>query len=130
MNWNLIVRLSFLGFIMGASTALGIPMMVTAILWLAFYGVCVVVIAKRCTHKYFLNGFMLSLVNIGWVTGFHVIFYKIYLTNNPAIELLYTLLPFSESPRLGMIFMAPILGSFFGLLVGFFSFLVAKVIGK
>ena len=115
---------------MGASTALGISMMVTTILWLAIYGACVFVIASRCSGNYFLNGFMLSLVNIVWVTGFHVIFYKTYLTNNPAIELLYTLLPFSESPRLGMIFMAPILGSFFGLLVGFFSFLVAKVTGK
>jgi len=115
---------------MGAVTLWGIPLVVPAFLWLVIYGACIFVIAKRCEKKYFLNGFMLGLLNIGWLTGFHVIFYKTYLTNNPAIELLYSLLPLSESPRLGMILMAPIYGSFSGLLVGFFAFLVAKVTGK
>ena len=130
MNWNLIVRLSFFGFIMGAVSILTISIFWFTVLWLIIYGACVFVIAKRCTEKYFLNGFMLSMLNMGWATGFHIIFYTIYLTNNPIIELLYTLLPYSEFPRLGMIFMAPVFGAVFGLFVGFFSFLVAKVIGK
>ena len=130
MNLNLIVRLSFFGFLMGAATVLGVSLFLAALLWLIIYSGSVIVIAKRCTDTYFLHGFMLSMLNIGWTTGFHVIFYQSYLASHHEIDLLYSMLPFSSSPRLGMIVMAPVFGAFFGVMVGFFSFLVAKVIGK
>jgi len=130
MNWNLIVRLSFFGFLMGGLSVSVLPEVVEAVMWILVYLFSAYVIAKRCTHKFFLNGFMLSMVNSGWVTGFHVIFYKTYLSEHPASDLMYSFLPLSDFPRLGMVIMAPVFGAFFGVFLGLFSLIMSKVIKR
>src|SRR5689334_13676923 len=130
MNWNLIVRLSFFGFLMGAATVSLVPTIAEPVFWLIIYVISAYAIARKCTSNYFLNGFMLTLLNSAWVTGFHVIFYRIYLSSHPDIDLMYSGLPFSDSPRLGIIVIAPVLGSFFGVILGFFSFIASKVVRK
>jgi hypothetical protein len=128
MNWNLIVRLSFFGFLMGGLSVSFLPQPVEFIGWLVISVFCAYTIAKRCDRRYFLNGFMLNMLNTGWVTGFHVIFYKAYLSEHPSLDLMYSFLPFSDFPQLGMLAMAPVFGVFFGLLLGLFSFMASKFV--
>ena len=130
MNWNLIVRLSFFGFLIGWASVSILTAPVEAVLWVGVCAFSAYTIAKKCSGRYFLNGFMLNMINAGWVTGFHVIFYKTYLSAHPASDLMYSFLPFSDSPRLGMVIMAPVFGAFFGMLLGFFSFMISRLAPK
>lgn len=130
MNWNLIVRLSFFGFLIGWASISLLPVPIEVALWLLVYLFCAYMISKKCSQKYFLNGVMLSMLNSAWATGFHVIFYKTYLAEHPASDLMYSFLPWSDSPRLGMIMMSPVFGLFFGVFLGFFSFITSKVIDR
>src|SRR3954471_2666497 len=98
MNWNLIVRLSFFGFLIGGLSVSLLPEAVEAVMWLFVYVFSAYLIAKRCTQKFFLNGFILGMLNTGWVTGFHVIFHETYLSGHPAIDLMYSFLPLSDFP--------------------------------
>ena len=130
MNWNLIVRLSFFGFLMGWASISLLSESIEVALWILIYAFCAYAIAKKCEQKHFLNGLMLSMLNSAWVTGFHVIFYKTYLSEHPAIDLMYSFLPLSGFPRLGMVMMAPVFGAFFGVFLGLFSFIASKIVDK
>src|SRR6187549_3930843 len=126
MNWNLIVRLSFFGFLMGWASISLLSEPIEMVLWLLVYTFCAFAIAKKCSQKYFLNGLLLSMLNSAWVTGFHVIFYKTYLSEHPTIDLMYSFLPLSDFPRLGMLMMTPVFGAFFGVFLGLFSLIISK----
>ena len=130
MNWNLIVRLSFFGFVMGGLTVSLVPSFIEPIFWVAIYVFCAYVIARRCSEKFFLNGFMVSMLNSAWITGFHVIFYNTYFNAHPEMDLLYASLPWSDYPRLGMIIFAPVFGLLFGTVLGLFSLIASKLIKK
>ena len=67
MNWKIIFQLSIFGLIMALGTVQLIPERIEPFFWLAIFAFCAWVIAKVCSGKYFLHGFLVSMVNSVWV---------------------------------------------------------------
>ncbi len=127
MNWKLIFQLSVFGLIMAFGTISLIPQNFEFLFWLVIFAFCGTVIAKAAGGRYFLHGFIVSLVNSVWITSIHVIFYSTYTAHHPDIAKMTESLPLSNHPRLLMVLMAPIYGVLFGLILGLFSFISAKI---
>jgi len=128
MNWKLIIQLSAFGLAMAIATVWWIPSSVEPFCWLTIFIYCAYTVAKRCDGKYFLYGFLLSLVNCIWVTSAHIIFFSSYAANHQADLKMTPFLP--EHPRLVMLIMGPIIGVFFGLVLGLFCFAASKIVKK
>ena len=82
MNWKLIVMLSLFGLAMAVLSLFGLGIF-EFVIWLVIFVFYAVIIAKRAPGRYFLHGFLVSIVNSVWVTAIHAGFFSIYAKNNP-----------------------------------------------
>jgi hypothetical protein len=130
MNWRLIFQLSFFGLAMALLTISLIPTSVEPFFWLIIFIVCAYIIAKRCSGNYFLYGFLVSMVNCIWITAVHIFFYNSYVAHHPEMQSMSAHLPLPNHPRLMMLFTGPVFGAVFGLILGLFSFVSAKLMKK
>jgi hypothetical protein len=132
MNWKIIFQLSIFGLIMAFGTVALIPEKVEPAFWLLIFIFCAYVIAKVCTGKYFLHGFLVSMVNCIWITAVHITFRQTYVANHPQMASMSTNmpLPLSMHPRLTMAILGPIFGAIFGIILGTFSFAASKIVKK
>jgi uncharacterized membrane protein len=130
MNWKLIFQLSLFGLFMAFATISLVPPNIEPFVWLGIFIICAIVIVKNCPGKYFLHGFLVSMVNAVWITAAHFFFYRSYLANHPQMVSMSRQMPLEHHPRLLMLLMGPIFGAIFGLVLGFFSFIAGKLIKK
>jgi hypothetical protein len=130
MNWKLIFTLSLFGSAMALGTVFFIPPKVELFLWLPIFIICAVIIAKVAPGKYFLHGFFTSLVNCVWVTSAHVIFFSTYIVSHMDELKMFESMPWHDHPRRLMLLMGPLFGIGFGLILGLFSWIAAKLIKK
>jgi hypothetical protein len=132
MNWKIIFQLSVFGLIMAFGTVSLIPEMVEPAFWLVIFVVCAWVIAKACTRRYFLHGFLVSLVNCLWITIVHIIFRAAYTANHiHEASILLTMPPeLRIHPRFAMVVAALVFGVVFGLILGLFSFIASRIVKK
>ncbi len=131
MNWKLIFQLSVFGLIMAIGTISLIPEKAEPAFWLAIFIFCSLVIAKGAPAKFFLHGFLVSMVNSVWITAFHIFFYSTYIANHPNVVKMaqqYAILP--RHPRLAMLFTGPCFGILFGLVLGLFAYLASLLVRK
>lgn len=128
MNWKIIFQLSVFGLIMAVATVSLIPQIIEPAFWIAIFLFSAYVIAKTCTGKYFLHGFLVSLVNCVWITAVHVIFYQSYAAHHPDIVKMSQGMPMANHPRLLMLCVAPVFGIGSGLVLGFFAFIASKLV--
>lgn len=128
MNWKLILALSLFGLGMAVGTVYFIPSNVEPFCWLAIFLVCAFSIAKQAPGRFFLHGFCVSLVNCIWITAAHVLLYDTYIAKHPdeAAQMADSPLP----PRIAMLLVGPIIGILSGLVLGFFSWLAAKLLKR
>jgi hypothetical protein len=126
MNWKLILALSLFGLAMAVGSLFGLGL-AEPILWLVIFIIYALVIAKRAPGKYFLHGFLVSVVNSVWITAIHAGFFSIYAKNNPQFV---QSTPPGMNPRLLMIIMGPFFGVLFGLVAGLFAFIASKIVKK
>jgi hypothetical protein len=82
MNWKLIFGLSLFGLAMAVATVYCIPSNIEPILWLVIFLLCAYLIAKNAAGKYFLHGFLVSIVNCIWITGVHIMLSSTYLASH------------------------------------------------
>src|ERR1700744_5110260 len=132
MNWKIIFQLSVFGLIMAFATVSLIPEKVEPAFWLIIFLFCAWVIAKVCDGKYFLHGFVVCLVNCVWLTIAHTYFYDSYVAHHPYTATTHSGVPaaLAQHPREVMIIFAPIFGVGFGIVLGFFCFIAAKIVKK
>lgn len=132
MNWKLIFQLSIFGFIMAWGTVQLIPEAVEPVFWVIIFAFCAWVIARACNGRYFMHGFLVSMVNCIWITGVHMIFRATYLAHHPQMASMNTNMPASWQlhPRLSMLIMGPLFGVGFGIILGLFSFIASKIVRK
>ena len=130
MNWKLIFQLSLIGLAMAIATVFWIPSNIEPIFWLVIFLFCSYMIAKRCSGKYFLNGFFVSLANSVWITSIHIFFFENYLTNHPREAAMMATMPMTDSPRLMMLITGPLVGVISGLVLGLFAFIASKIVKK
>jgi hypothetical protein len=128
MNWKLIFSLSLFGLALGIASV-WIPMNVEFILWLVVFIICAWLIAKNVSGKYFLYGFLLSLVNCVWVTGAHVLLYSTYMANHHDM-VKNAQMPLQGHYRLNMLIIGPIVGIVYGLVLGLFAWIASKLVKK
>src|SRR5438445_10679345 len=119
MNWKLIFALSVFGLAMAVASLFGLGML-EPLLWLAIFIIYAWLIATRAPGKYFLHGFLASVVNSIWITAIHATFFSMYAKNNPQFV---PSVPPGMNPRVLMIVMGPLLGAVFGLAAGLFAFI-------
>ncbi len=131
MNWKLIFSLSLFGLAMAFATVYWIPMNGIGIWvsWLIIYIICAWLIAKNAPGKYFLHGFLLSLVNCVWITGVHVALYSTFMLNNPDM-ISKAQMPLQGHYRLNMLIMGPVFGVGLGIVMGLFAWVASKLVKK
>jgi hypothetical protein len=130
MNWKLIFTLSFFGLAMAIATVFWIPSNIEPIFWLLIFLFCAYQVAKNVSDKYFLYGFLISLVNCLWITSAHVLFAETYLFNHPNEAAMMQTMPMPDSPRLMMAMTGPVVGIISGLVLGLFSWIASKTVKK
>jgi hypothetical protein len=131
MNWKLIFLLSLAGLAMSYLTVSILNMNMENIAWgviILFYGYMV---ARYCNEKYFLNGFMISIVNCVWVTGVHLLFFNEYIANHAEMVKNMDLFHMNATqPKISMLLTGPVVGIVFGIVVGAVSWLFSKIVKK
>lgn len=127
MNWKLIFQLSLFGLAMAIATVFWIPSNIEPIFWLVIFALCAYWIARGCTGKFFLHGFLVSLVNCVWITGFHVLLFSHYIANHPKEAEMLSTMPMPTHPRWMMLLTGPIVGIISGLILGLFAFIASKI---
>jgi hypothetical protein len=130
MNWKLIFTLSLFGLAMAIATVFWIPSNIEPIFWLLIFLFCAYQVAKNVSDKYFLHGFLVSLVNCVWITTAHILFAETYLFNHPNEATMMQTMPMPDSPRLMMAMTGPIIGIISGLVLGVFSWIASKIVKK
>lgn len=130
MNKNLIFKLSFFGLAMAFATVSIIPSVIEPLCWLLIFIICAFIIAKQCNSHYFLNGFMLSLLNCVWVTSVHVLLFNTYMASHLDAAAMMSQMPMPTHPRIMMLITGAIIGIISGLVLGTFSFVASKLLKK
>jgi hypothetical protein len=129
MNWKLLIQLSVFGLIMAGATVSLIPEKIEPVFWLVIFIFCGVVCARQATGKYFLHGFVLSLLNAVWIVVVHCIFITSYSLNHPDTANMKNIPPsMAIHPRLLMLIFGPIFGAVFGVIQGLFFFIISKIV--
>ena len=127
MNWKLIFQLSLFGLAMAVATVFWIPSNIEPFFWLVIFILCAYWIARNCTGKYFLHGFLVSIVNCVWITGLHVLLFNTYIANHPKEAEMLSTMPMPKHPRWMMLMTGPIIGIISGLVLGLFAFVASKI---
>jgi len=130
INGNLIFRLSLFGLAMAIATVFWIPGNIEPLVWLPIFIFCAYVIAKRAPGKFFLHGFLVSLLNSVYITSAHIIFFSTYSANHTDEMNMFNNMHSSFPPQAMMALMGPVFGVIFGIILGFFSFIAGKVVKK
>jgi hypothetical protein len=132
MNWKIIFQLSIFGLIMAFATVSLIPEKIEPVFWLVIFIFCAYVIAKVCPDKYFLYGFLVSLVNCVWITAVHIAFRHTYMANHVQAASMGSSMPGSLAihPGLAMVIVGPIFGVIFGIILGLFSLVASLIVKK
>src|SRR6516162_9178944 len=128
LDLKLILGLSLFGLAMGIATVFVIPSNIEPAFWLAIFVVCAYVIAKKAPGKYFLHGFLVSLVNCVWITGAHIALASPYLARHANEAQMMSKMPMPDAPRLMMLMTGPIVGIVSGIILGLFSFIASKLV--
>jgi hypothetical protein len=118
--------------IMAFGTVSLIPEKVEPAFWLIIFIFCAIVIARVCSNKFFLHGFLVSMVNCVWITAVHIVFRNTYVAHHPQMAEMGTSMPavLAIHPRLAMVIMGPIFGAIFGIILGLFSLAASFIVKK
>ena len=130
MNRKLIFQLSLFGLAMGLATISLITQNIEPIFWLIIFIICAYIIAKNCSGKYFMHGFLVSIVNSIWITTIHILFFQTYLANHPDEISMMAQFPMPYSPRIITLLSGLPFGAAFGLILGLFSFIASKIVKR
>jgi hypothetical protein len=130
MNWKLILQLSLFGLGMAIATVFVIPSNIEPLFWLVIFLLCAYLIALKAPRRYFLHGFLLSLVNCVWVTGTHVLLTDQYIVNHPEEAQMMAQINSTMSPRMMMALTGPVIGVVSGVVQGIFAVIAAKLTSK
>ena len=127
MNWKLIFLLSLFGLAMAVASLFGWTGRAEPLLWFVIFIIYAWLIARNCAGKYFLRGFLVSIVNSVWITAINFAFFSMYIKNNPQM---LERVPPGMNPRVLTLIAGPVAGVIFGVVAGLFAFIAAKISKK
>jgi hypothetical protein len=128
MKKKLIFQLSFFGLFMAIARIFWFPWNIELLFWLLIFILCAIVIAKKCSGKFFYHGFLISLLISIWLTIGQLVFYNKYISGHQQELDLISKLPDTYSPRIAMIIVGPFFGVMIGIVLGVFCVVAAKMI--
>lgn len=124
MNWRLLVYLSLFGFVMAIATISFVPTNIEMMIWPFIFGLSAYSIGKHCDRQFFLNGFILGVIDCIYLVAFRIAFFQTY--NSVHTDLL-TRLSADVNQRMATIAATVIFGIISGLIIGLLSLAVAKI---
>jgi hypothetical protein len=127
MNWRLLLYLSLFGFIMAIATISFLPQTFEYIVWPFIFSFCAYSIAKKCDDRFFIHGFMLSIINCIYIVAFHTAFFDAYSASHADA---IAMLPKGPSPRAMSAAMGVVAGVISGIVQGIFCITAAKMMKK
>ena len=130
MNWRLIFALSLFGVVMAVAGLLGLTRGTEPLLWLVIFIIYAICIAQYAGGKYFLHGFLVSVLNGVWIALIHFAFFPMFLRNNPDVAASFQKFPVPISLRFLNLIIGPVAGALFGVVAGLFAFVAAKLLRK
>jgi hypothetical protein len=132
MNWKLIFGLSLFGLAMAFATVFWIQSNIEPFFWVVIAIVCGYFIAMRAPGRYFLHGFLVSLVNCAWITGTHIMLSATYLARHAKEADQYAQMNKQAGLTVTqvMLIFGPIIGIISGVLFGLFAVIASKVVRK
>ncbi|MDN3580994.1 hypothetical protein [Mucilaginibacter flavus] len=129
MNWKLIFQLSLFGLAMSFATVYFIPSSGEAFFWLPIFLISAYLVAKKCVESFFLNGFMVSIVNSLWISAVHVILFDAYIAHHANEAHLYQNPTMPIPPKAAMFILGVVMfGIGSGIVLGLFSFVASKIV--
>jgi len=130
LNWRLIFALSLFGVVMAVAGLFGLTRGTEPLLWLVIFIIYAICIAQYAGGKYFLHGFLVSLLNGVWIALIHFAFFPMFLSNNPDVAASFQKFPVPISLRFLNLIIGPVAGALFGIVAGLFAFVAAKLLRK
>lgn len=131
MNWKLIFTLSLSGLVMGLGTAFFIKTDVEMFVWIPIMLFIAYMVATNANSKYFLHGFLSSVISAFWILLVHAIFWdNLYALNKTSMDADYAGMPQALSMKMVMLLATPVIGTFFGLIQGLLAFIASKIVKK
>jgi hypothetical protein len=130
IKWKLIFSLSLVGVAVAIAGVFGWMGKIEPFLWLVIFVLYAVVIAKKVDGRFFLHGFLVSVVNGVWIAVIHSLFFPTYMANNPDMIASYEKFPHSIPPQVMMLIVGPIIGVLTGLVAGLFAYIAGKMMKK
>jgi hypothetical protein len=124
MNWGLLLRLSIFGFGMAIVTISFLPQTYEYVVWPFIFIFCAYSIAKNCDDRFFIHGFMLSIINCIYIVAFHTAFFNSYAAAHDAAV---AALPQGPNPRAMSAAFGVIAGIVSGIVQGAFCLVAAKM---
>ena len=109
---------------MAIATISFIPSEYEPVLWLVIFGFCSYSIAKTCDDRFFIHGFLLSIINCIYITAFHAAFYDAYSSSHAAQV---AMIPSGMNPKVLMPAIGVLIGIISGVIQGGFCLLAAKM---
>lgn len=128
MDLKLIFKLSLFGLAMSFATIYLISTRTEPFYWLIIFIICSIIVAKKSNGRYFLTGFLISLVNCIWITSVHYLLYDDYINRHP--EMLDTPVPGGMQLRTFMLVTGPVIGIISGIVLGLFCWIASKIVKK
>src|SRR5437879_1270629 len=120
MNWKTIFALSLFGVAMAIASLFGLTRGIEPLLWLGIFIFYAWWIAKHCAGKYFLHGFLVSVLNGVWIALIHAAFFSTFIRNNPEMVASFQKFPLPITLRVFNLIVGPIVGALFGVVAGLF----------
>jgi hypothetical protein len=132
INWKLIFQLSIFGLAMAIATIAVIPEKTEPFFWLLIFIICAYVVAKNVSSRYFLHGFLISIINSIWITSAHILYAAKYLGNHPQMSSMNGQMPLimQHHQRTSMAVLGLPFGALFGLVLGIFCLIASKMVRK
>jgi len=128
VNWKLIFGLSLFGLAMGLATVFWVQSNVEPLFWLVIFVICALLTARQLSSRHFIHGLLVGIVNSVWVTAAHIAWFDRYMANHPREAAMAQSMPLSNSPRLMMALVGPMIGIISGVILGVFCLVAARFV--
>jgi hypothetical protein len=130
MNWKLIFSLNLFAVVIGTVSLFGWTGHFEWLIWLVVFVIYAWLIARNAPGRFFLHGFMVSLINGVIIGVIHAVFLRFYLLHNLEIALNLRKLPPNLDLRWLTLFVGPIVGALLGIISGLFAWIASKIVRK
>jgi len=115
---------------MALATVFVIPSKIEPLFWLVIFVICAVIIARTVNEKYFLHGFLVSMLNSIWITTAHVVLFNQYIARHAEEAAMMANTPLAGSPRIMMLLTGPVIGAISGIVLGLFAVVASKLVKR